>query len=259
MRKEDQKRAVLRLLSEKSTVSVAALSGALRVSEVTVRKLLLAMEQEGMLRRTWGGAVGIRPALEEPSYEERTRWRAEEKEAIARVAFGLIQDGDAVFLDSGTTTMRLARMLAEGEKRRVMVVTNAINIAQAFHRADDMQVVLVGGEFRSRTLSCTGGMAREALRTLFFDKAFVTGGHFSVERGFTTPNLSEAELTRTVLGVSKASYMLIDSSKYGADSLSLIAPCGAVGTLITDWRAPAEALRRFAEAGMRVLCAQEEG
>ena len=258
MRKKDRKAFILRRLTEKSSVSVSELGEAFGLSGVSVRKLLDEMERDGTIRRTWGGAVGANGSLGEPSFAEKEGRSLKEKQAIARAAYDLIQDGDAVFLDSGTTTVHLARLLAAGEKRKVLVCTNALSVAAELQRAEDLQILLIGGEFRHRILSCTGSIACEALKSLFFDKGFITGNHFSLERGITTPSLAEAEVKRAVLAASKETFALIDYSKYGGDSLSLVAPISGVGTLITDWRALPETVRRLEEKGVRVFLAKPE-
>ena len=259
MQNAKRKEALLKLLTQKSMVSVSELSGLFHLSEVSIRKLLVQMEAEGSLKRTWGGAVSAHGSLSEFSHEEKAALNLEEKKAIAKTAYDCIANGEAIFLDSGTTTLELARLIAKGDKRDIMIVTNALNIAMEFHLAEDIEVMLIGGHFRHKILCCTGFFALEALKHLFFDKGFVTGNHFTPERGFTTPSLQEAEMKRKVLEVSKESYILMDSSKYGNDSLSLIVPCEAVNFLITDNHIPQATILQLQEKGLQVLVAQSLG
>lgn len=258
MHKKDRKSYIMRLLGEKSAVTVAELSEAFQLSEVSVRKLLDTMEKEGNIRRTWGGAVSAVGSLGEMAYEEKIVRHLAEKRAIAQVAYDLINDGDAVYLDSGSTTLQLARLLASGDKRKVFVCTHALNIAYEFRGAEDMALLFIGGAFQHRILACGGGMAREMIGRMHFDRGFLTGSHFSQTHGFTTPNLEEAEVKRAVLSAAKETYMLADYSKYGHASLAQIAPCAEIGTLITDWHAPVDSIERFSAQGMRVLCARQE-
>ena len=150
---QERRNYILRQLEEKSSVTVAELSGALALSEVTVRKLLMAMEREGRLKRTWGGAVCAHGSLRELSHREKEALHLEEKKAIARAAYDCIADGEAVFLDCGTTTIQLARLIIAGPKRGVMVCTNAINIAMELARAPDIHSIVIGGELRGNILS----------------------------------------------------------------------------------------------------------
>lgn len=254
---EARKATILSMLAQKSSVSVSELSEKFKLSEVSVRRLLVSMEKDGSIKRTWGGAVSAQSSLSELSHKEKETRNQEEKQSIAQAAYARISDGEAIFLDSGTTTLALARLLAKGSKRRVMVVTNALNIALEFRDAEDIEVMLIGGQFRHRILCCTGFFAMESLKHLYFDKGFVTGNHFTEERGFTTPTLQEAEMKRKVIAVSKESYILMDASKYGDDSLSLIAPCEAVDYVITDWRLPSVVARQFAEKGVQMIITEK--
>ncbi len=258
MKTDVRRKTILRLLAQKSSVSVSELSAMFSLSEVSIRRLLVIMEKEGSIKRTWGGAVSMQSSLSEFSNDEKATKNLEQKQRIAQAAYDRIQDGEAVFLDSGTTTLGLARLIVRGDKRRLMVVTNALNIAMEFQKTEDIEVVLIGGQFRHRILCCTGFFAMEALKHLFFDKCFVTGNHFSAERGFTTPSLQEAEMKRKVIFASKESYVLMDASKYGDDSLSLIIPCEDANYLITDWRLQERDAMLLGERGLQVIIAQPQ-
>ncbi len=254
---QTRKNLILQMLAETPAVSVALLSDKLRLSKVSVRRLLTALEEEGLLKRTWGGAVRSESTLREFCHGEKETRNLAEKESIALAAYHQIVDGEAIFLDSGTTTLALARLLVKGNKRQVMVVTNALNIVLAFSHAQDIDVMVIGGQFRHRILCCTGFFAMEALKYLHFDKGFITGNHFSQHRGFTTSSLQEAEMKRQVIAISKESYVLMDSSKYGGDSLSLIVPCEGADFLITDWHLPAPVAQDFLDKGLQVMVAQK--
>jgi len=250
---QERKQLVLKLLREKSMVTVAQLSRMMMLSEVSIRKLLASMEKEGLLKRTWGGAVRYENALQEFSHAEKEREHKEEKQAIAKRCYELIRDKEAIFLDSGTTTMELARLIAAGDKRRIMVVTNALNVALELQGCEDIGVILIGGEFRHRIVCCTGDLAIEALNHFTFDRSFVSGNHFSLDRGFTTPVLSEARMKRQVIERSQNSYIVMDSSKYGANSLSLIAPVDRPTAIVTDWRLPEDIAQRFKSIGVQLI------
>lgn len=254
---QERRAYILRQLEEKSSVTVAELSGALALSEVSVRKLLVSMEQEGKLRRTWGGAVCTHGSLREFSNQEKLTRHLEEKQAIAQAAYGCIGDGEAVFLDCGTTTIQLARLIITGPKRNILVCTNAINIAMELAKAGDIHSIVIGGELRGNILSCVGGLAEWSLQRLFFDKCFVSGNHFTLEHGFSAPIFQEAELKRRVLTVSKEKFILMDYSKYGDDSLVQIVPAQQIDTLITDWHAPQELVQGFGEKGVKVIRAEK--
>ena len=257
MNQDERRKYILDQLKIKSSISVSELSEAFSLSEVSVRKLLANMEQEGVLKRTWGGAVSRYGSLREFSHQENEVRHREEKKAIAAAAYDCIQDGEAVFLDSGTTTTQLARVIRSGSKRKILVGTNAINIAMELSEAEDISVIVIGGNFRHRILSCVGAYAEEMMKTLFFDKGFISANHFTVERGFSTPTLGEAELKRKILTISKEKIMLLDYTKFGDDSMVLIASPENVDILITDWHAPEELTAGFGDKGVKTIIAPQ--
>lgn len=250
---EDRRNHILKLLEAKSSVTVAELSESFGLSEVSVRKLLTAMEQEGSIKRSWGGAVSAYGSLNEFSHKEKEPKRLSEKISIARAAYDCIKDGDAVFLDSGTTTVQLARLIKNGPKRKLMVGTNALNIAMELAEAEDLSIVVIGGELRHRILSCAGTMAEDVLRNLFFDKGFISGNHLTLQHGFTTPNLQEAKIKKMMMKYSKEHYILLDYSKFGDDSLGLIAPISELDGVVTDWRTPRELVQELRDQGVNVV------
>lgn len=258
MNQEERRKYILEQLQLRSSISVSELSGTFGLSEVSVRKLLAGMEQEGALKRTWGGAVSACGSLREFSHQENEARRIEEKRQIARAAYEYIGDGEAVFLDSGTTTLELAKRIVEGPKRNIVACTNNIRVALELARAEDIRSIIIGGELRTNIYSCVGYLSEQTLSGLFFDKGFLSGNHFTLERGFSTPTLGEAELKRKVLSISKEKYMLMDYAKFGDDSMVLIAPPEGIDVLITDWHAPETLEKGFFEKGVKLVAAGRE-
>ncbi|MFR9236228.1 MAG: DeoR/GlpR family DNA-binding transcription regulator, partial [Eisenbergiella massiliensis] len=219
--------------------------------------LLASMEQEGVLKRTWGGAVSRYGSLREFSHQENEVRHREEKRAIAMAAYDCIQDGEAIFLDSGTTVCELARLIVEGPKRNIMPCTNNIYVAMELAKASDIHSIIIGGELRTNIYSCVGYLAEQVLGNLFFDKGFISGNHFTVERGFSTPTLGEAELKRKILSISKEKIMMLDYTKFGDDSMVLIARPEDIDVLITDWHAPEELVESFGDKGVKTVVAPQ--
>ncbi|EJF40828.1 MULTISPECIES: DeoR/GlpR family DNA-binding transcription regulator [Eubacteriales] len=258
MLRDQRMQFIMDELKANASVTVTELSAQLQVSEVTVRKLLADMEKEDLLRRTWGGAVSLSGSLRERSYQEKETLHVLEKQAIAQAAYDCIKDGEAIFLDTGTTTIELAKLIVEGPKRHIMVCTNAINIAMEMTRVQDIEVIVVGGELRPSIHSCVGSTTENSLKKMFFDKGFITGDHFTVERGYSTPSLRESELKRVALAASKEKFILMDYSKYGNDSLMQIVPAGEIDVLVTDWHMSDAVAQHFEEQGISVLRGQPQ-
>ncbi len=250
---EDRKSNIIKILEERSSVTVAELSELLEISEVSVRKLLAAMEQNGQLKRTWGGAVSMQGSLGEFSHDEKVPRNLQEKKCIAQAAYDCINDKEAIFLDAGTTTAEIARIIRNGGKKDLVVGTNALNVAQELVGTRDISVILIGGELRYNILSCVGSLAEEELNRLFFDKGFISGDHLTIANGFTTPTLVEANIKRQMIKACKSYYCVLDSSKFGDDSLVSIAPTHQLDGLITDWRAPQKFLDELREKGVHVI------
>lgn len=262
MRKKEKKAYVLRMLEQKRTVSVAELCEIFDNSAVSVRKLLADMEKnDGSIQRIWGGAVAANPPynFEDPPEQDGAPPQClSEAEAIAREAYAQIQDGDTVFLGCGSPALlHLASMIIHGNKRRVIVSTNAAAIAfEFFHSEDiskDLRIILIGGEASHECQYCLGKQARQMLEDLSFDKCFLSVNHFSIERGFSAENMLVADVQRTVLASSKICYFLVDYSAFGKDALSLIAPCEPGKRLITGAQMPAEVKARLEAMGLQVI------
>ncbi len=252
---DNRKEYILRKLNERSFVRVAELSRELELSEATVRKLLMQMEEEGLLKRNWGGAVSVSGVATEVSFREKTSNQLKEKQVIAQTAYDLIGDGETVFLDSGTTTGELAKLIARGTKRSIVVCTNALNILLELSRAEDIRTIMIGGEFRHSIYSCVGPLSSLVMSGLVFDKAFITGTHFTLERGFSTPELREASTKQAAMKSARCSVMLMDSEKFGMDSMVIVASPKNVDMLITDWNLNAEVKIQFEQIGVEVVTA----
>lgn len=257
MTTQEKKEVILKLLDAQSSVTVAQLSDIFKLSEVSVRKLLTVMEKEGLIKRTWGGAVSAYGSLNEFSHREKEWKHTEEKLSIAYAAYECINDGDAVFLDCGTTTTQLARVIKNGTKRKILVGTNAINIAMELSEAEDISVIVIGGTFRHRILSCVGSYAEDMLKNLFFDKGFISGNHITIEHGFTTPDLQEARMKRLMMNSCKEHFIVLDYSKFGDDSLGLIASVSELGGVVTDWRTSKELIEQLRDKGVNVVQGKE--
>jgi DeoR/GlpR family transcriptional regulator of sugar metabolism len=252
---EDRKEYILEKMKNQPSITVKELRTALGVSEVTVRKLLMQMEQEGTLKRSWGGAVRITNAAHELAYEDKENKNLMEKRAIARVAYDLINDGETIYIDCGTTSFELVKLVVAGNKR-LIVCTNAFNILAELRRAPEIQSIMIGGELRPTIYSCVGPMAIKMMQMIVVDRAFVTGDHFSLDHGFSVSTLKDADMKAAVFKAAKRNYIIMDSSKYGDDSMAIMGSVADGYTLITDWQLSSEIVHEFEKRGTRVMLAR---
>lgn len=227
----ERQRKILGVVRDRHAVRVSTLSDLLGVSEVTVRRDLEDLEQRGMLERTHGGAISTQRLGAEPAYIEAIRRRASEKRAIGKTAAAMVRPGDTIFLNGGTTTLQVVRHLRSAGTR---IITNHVGIA--LEAADrDLDLILVGGEYRTPSNSCVGSFATQTLRSVFATRSFIGSEGLSIRSGLTTPAAPEAEIARVMIEQTQGDVVVVaDSTKVGTIADFSIAPIGVVTTLVTD-------------------------
>ncbi|MFE2174123.1 DeoR/GlpR family DNA-binding transcription regulator [Kitasatospora sp. NPDC059462] len=219
-------------------VSLRELARVVQTSEVTVRRDVRALEAEGLLDRRHGGAVLPGGFSREPGYPQKTHLSAAEKSAIADLAAGLVEEGDAVVVGAGTTTQELARRLARVPG--LTVVTNSLLVAQALAHANRVEVVMTGGTLRGSNYALVGSGAEQSLHGLRVTKAFVSGSGLTAERGLSTTNMLSASVDRALVQSAAEVIILADHTKLGADSMFQTVPTETITRLVTDEHATAD-------------------
>jgi DeoR family transcriptional regulator of aga operon len=250
MLNEERRRAILELVNRDGRVLVADLAHQFDTSQVTIRKDLELLHGQRQLHRTHGGALPARDrALDDPTLREKEQLHRREKTLIAAAAVRMVQKGQVIILDSGTTTTTIARALREFQN--LTVITNAVNIAAEL-AGTSIEVILTGGALRKNSFSLVGPMADDTLRHLSADLLFLAVDGFDVRYGLTTPNMLEAKVNRVMIEVAQHTVAVCDSSKFGRRSLSLIAPTSTMHEVITDRAIPKPDLRALKKAGIEV-------
>jgi DeoR family transcriptional regulator of aga operon len=224
------------------------------VSVVTVRSDLGVLESEGRLRRVRGGAVPSGVLRHEPTLEQAARENQAQKSAIARVAAGMIQSGQCVILDVGSTTTAIALELVERrDLRDVTVVTNGLNLALSLEpAADRIDVLVTGGMVRPRQHSLVNPFAGLILEQTSAHIAFIGCNGVDAERGVTNLNFAEAEVKRAMIGAAREVVVVADGSKIGAVEAARICGIGDVDAIITDTSAGDDATAQLEQAGATV-------
>lgn len=250
MLNEERRRAILDLLNREGRVLVTDLARQFETSQVTIRKDLEILHARGLVHRTHGGALPAREgALADPTLREKEKLHRREKLRIAAAAAAIVQEGQVVILDSGTTTTAIARALRNSHN--LTIVTNAVNIATELTGAD-VEVILIGGTLRKNSFSLVGPIAEDTLRRLNADVLFLGVDGFDVHYGLTTPNLLEAKVNRVMVEIAKKVVAVCDASKFGRRSLSLIVPPMGLHQVITDHGAPKSDLKALKKARIEV-------
>jgi DeoR family transcriptional regulator of aga operon len=240
---EERRQHILGLVQSHGRVLVNELSENLGISQITIRKDLDYLQSKGLVQRTHGGALPLSGgAMFDPSLQEKMRRHSQEKLRIANAAARLVQEGQCVMLDSGTTTTGVAHALRRFS--HLTVITNAINIAGDL-AGTDFEVILTGGSLRKNSFSLVGPLAEDVLEEMHADILFLGVDGFDLEIGLTTPNVLESRVNRAMVEAAKRVVVVCDSTKFHRRSLSRIVPPASVHCIITD--------RGLAEADAEIL------
>lgn len=237
---EIREKEIMALLRVSGKVSVAEAVALLDVSESTVRRLFSKLEADGLAVRTYRGISinAVSGMRESYSFEKNELYRSNEKIMIGEAAEKLIEEGDTLYLDSGTTVMRLCSAMARaavanGEKySSVTVFTNSL--ANLNLLKDYMNVCLIGGEYRPHRQDFCGYLTDEVIKRLHFTKCFVGADGFSVANGLTASDFDTARINQLVVAGSDKRILLADTSKAGKASVIHYAPIDSVDTLVTN-------------------------
>jgi DeoR family transcriptional regulator of aga operon len=250
MLNEERRRAILEILESEGRVLVPELAPRLGASQFTIRNDLNALHRQGLVYRTHGGALPVRRGtLSDPSFRSKENLKRREKERIGRAAVKLVQKDQSIILDSGTTTMAIARALHPVD--HLTVITATINIAAQLS-GSLIEVILTGGVLRENSLSLVGPAAEETLRRFTADIAFLGVDGFDARFGLTSPNISEARIKQVMVDIARRTVLVCDSSKFGRRFLAVVAPPTRIHQVITDAKIP-RADRKFMEdAGIEV-------
>jgi DeoR/GlpR family transcriptional regulator of sugar metabolism len=238
------------LIRENGVSRIDDLCQRLHVSPATVRRDLDELESLGAIRRVHGGAVDIDSRLEEPLFDDKTSVAVREKRRIAETAARVIESGDTVYLDGGSTVLELARLLRE--RSNITVVTNSLRSAVEL-AGSGPRLILIGGELRRLSQTVVGPLTRLLLRELHLDKAFMGTMGLSVQEGLTTTDPSEAYTKELVMEQAREVILLADSSKAGKISFACAGRWEKVHTLIIDKGVDKHVIKELTRRGVEVV------
>lgn len=254
--KEERLQRIVEAVRENGQVTVAELSHRFGVSDITIRRDLRELADRGALRRAHGGAVQVAPVSPEPPVIQRMQQGRDWKERIGRAAAALVDDGESVFIGSGSTTAYVARHLVD--RKNLTVVTNTLNIATELATAEEITMIVTGGMMRAPELSLVGHIAEQALREVRVDKVIMGMRAISLEAGMTNDYLHEVMTDRTIIEMAPELILVADHTKFGKVASAYVAPVERMTTLVTDSETDPETLARLREMGIRVIVADEK-
>ena len=249
---KERRALILRLLEQQTEVQVTELSKQTGISEVTIRKDLTVLQNRHLLLRTRGGAM--RRPIENPNEEtavtKKQMFNFKEKERIGEEAVKLINEGDVIMLDSGTTTLEIARHLDKFQNLRI--ITNALNVALELMNYKRFKVVLLGGSVRVNSLSIVGPLALATMKNFSSYKLFLGVDSFSLENGISTHNLEEALLNQIMIQQADKVIAVFDSSKFNKRSFVHVADAKELDCIITDNAIPTGMSSKLKQLGVEV-------
>jgi DeoR family fructose operon transcriptional repressor len=220
---------ILRVLKTNGTASIAEIAGRFGVSDMTVRRALRKLADAGLVIRTPGGAMAAPSSSLEKSFLDRAQKMAGAKDAIGRAAAGLVQEGDTIVLDSGTTTRYIASHLAA--RRGVTVVTMSLAVLDELAGSEAISVQLTGGVYRRSSHDLFGAAVIDALDSINAAKVFFGAAALSFRKGVMN---YDAEMPRSLLHAAKQRVLVLDSSKIGVEAIYRFCPIGNCDLVITD-------------------------
>ncbi|HCD1253847.1 TPA: DeoR/GlpR transcriptional regulator [Citrobacter amalonaticus] len=226
---------IVAYLKNHTLVTVEQLVDAVDASPATIRRDLIKLDEQGVISRSHGGVALRRFEPAQPTTNEKQLRSPAEKRAIARYAASLVQAGDAVVLDAGTTMLELAKCLTHLPLR---IITVDLHIALFLSEFRQIEVTIVGGRIDDSSQSCIGEFGRKMLRSVYPDIAFMSCNTWSMEKGVTTPTEDKAGLKQEIIANAQRKVLLADSSKYGAHSLFNVASLSRFTDVITDVNLP---------------------
>lgn len=229
---EERQEQIISLLSQSTKLLVPDLCDYFHVSPATIRSDLRELAAKGRLKRTHGGAIPLSKTIYEPTNADKKVHHTTEKQAIAALASQLVEDGDTIAIDAGTTMMELAKNLVR--KDDLTIVVNDLNIAVFLEQNTFANIIVLGGNLRKGQQCTVGPITLSALTSLNVDKVFLATNAFSPEKGFMTPDMNQAEVKKAMLRTATERIVLCDSSKIGKISFVEFARLQDINKLVTD-------------------------
>ncbi len=250
---EERQNNILNLLLRQGRLSVTEIVEQFRVSEATARRDLEALAEQGKIQRVHGGALPVTVAPPEAPLLQRQQVQAFEKLRIGQAAAALVQDGETIFLASGTTTLEVARHLRAREN--LTVITNSLPVMNTLADLPGIDLIGIGGQLRPSELSFVGHIAAQAIAELRADKVFLGVHAFSLQHGLTSDYLPEVLTDRAILAMGRQVILVADHTKFETVAPAFVAPVSSIHHLVTDAQAPPQVLAALRELGIAVTVA----
>jgi DeoR/GlpR family transcriptional regulator of sugar metabolism len=249
----ERHKEILNMIHHNKRVSVTDICDRFLISEATARRDLEYMDEHGMIKRVYGGAIAPEaPTLEFPMID-RQDINIDQKRLIGEAAAKLIRNGETIFLGSGTTVLEVARALVNHSG--LTVITNSLPILNTLSKTDN-HIIGLGGELRTSELSFIGHVTQQAITEFRADKVIIGTPAISLEHGLTHEFMPETMTDRAVLKISSCVIVVADHTKFGRVATSFLAPIEKVNTVVTDGEIEIQLVESIEERGVKVVVAK---
>ncbi|MDV7144847.1 DeoR/GlpR family DNA-binding transcription regulator [Tropicimonas sp. TH_r6] len=250
---EPRRRKILAWLEEEGSARVRDLSTAFEVSEATIRQDLERLERDGRITREHGGAHLNRLPPKAGTMVLQHMENMDKKRQIGALAASLVEDGETLIMDAGTTTTEVATRLTD--RHGLTIITNALNIAILLGAVPGFAVHLPGGQFKSPTLSVSGDKAVEYFHNIYAGKLFLATAGVGPEAGLTYPSFADLELKKAMINAASHVYLVADSTKVNKSSFTRLGALELINTFVTDSGISDRDAKEFERRGIELLIA----
>lgn len=249
-----RQKEIIRYLSEAKFAKIEQLAEQFQVSLETIRRDLLELEKNSSIKRVRGGAVYNNLRAKEMEYEKKMENNQIEKHAIAKLAAGYINNGDAIAMNNGTANLELARCLLDS-KERLTIVTNSPDIAMVLIGNESNNVYLTAGRLRKHNKSLIGSMCSQCLDAFRVDKTILCIDGISIEDGITEYNTEEAAILRKMLEIGRTRMILCEFSKFSEVAFNKVCSVNQIDYVFTDWNISFKEVKAWNDINVKVLTA----
>lgn len=249
----ERRMKIYNILVEKKMVEVNELAKLFSVSGMTIRRDLALLEKQGILTTTYGGAYLNEGTAIEPSFSLKSGQMKDMKIKMGRVAADLVQNGDSIFIDCGTTTMEVARHLSA---INLTVVTNSLVVCNLLQGRPKIKLIAAPGVYDEKSAGFLGPMTSDFLQRYNMDKAFISTQGFDIKKGATVPDEIDAEVKKAICQSSKQRILIVGHEKLGTSFFAKFADISDIDILITDSQADGGYVNLIKENGVKVILAE---
>jgi DeoR family transcriptional regulator, fructose operon transcriptional repressor len=244
---------IFNILAEKKMVEVNDLANLFSVSTMTIRRDLAILERQGIITTSYGGAAINEGTAIEPSFSLKSGQMIESKSKIGFEAANLVQNGDSILIDCGSTTMQVATHL---QNKSLTIVTNSLVVSNLLHAYTKIKLIMLPGVFDEKSAGFLGPMTIEFLQKFNVDKAFIGAQGFDIAKGATVPDEIDAEVKKAICNCSKQRILMVGHEKLGTSFLVKFADYGDIDYLITDELADKNYVELIKDKGIKVILAK---